>query len=417
MTSSTDLCFYSDRMPVKELAGSLPESVMRAFRERQLGKLEERDRVHFCGLIVASDDQSAFFLPRGVSRELGHARRLAPLVMRSIARYVQRHPERQDAWGDELCDPTLQRVILDIFQDYTESGLFFLETSEIVRNGGKTDWDRTIRRTTPLLATTGAPVFLETRGKRRSSDFADLITSIHLHVLSEINRRHAWWLCGRSSFEIFRAQNVPPVRLSPDAMKRSLISSKRLLFSARSIRLINLLIEYLDQNGSSSRGFRAFGIESFHSVWEDIVCSIFTDNNQSARLQFPSLWFEHKQSGSINAPRFRLIPDLIIETESAVLVVDAKYYSGASAETMPGIADYIKQNAYSMAATSLFPGKHVSSHYVLPRASEGPQNIVSVNLRDASGGYLQGFDPVRTHFLGWDEALGLYLANRKRPFF
>ncbi len=316
----------------------------------------------------------------------------------------------------DLGNPSFQSLMQAIYHDFAEHGLYSSRNRETSRGSGKTDWSRTFRKSGAMVTEYEEIVFSDVYGSRHVTDFSDPLSYIHWHVLQEISGTHSWWLTGANSFDFRLTPKFRNRRISPERMLLTIRQSRRLIYGARHIRLMELLEAYLLNESMRYSGLKTFGTEHFHYVWEDIVRNILTDVDEVSRGKFPSLSFFNRNGIREVDRKSRLIPDVVVNTGGDVKIIDAKYYGGFGMSSMPGVSDFVKQFAYEVAARHLFPARPISSHYILPRSLANRTNFCSVSMSDLQGAPIGAFPSVSVNTLDVRKAIESYLSGRRAAF-
>lgn len=174
-------------------------------RERGMGRVDEKNTVHFCGLIQHPENGSIVFLPR--EAKTGNPvidLETASLTMRALARFGAETSKRDFENDGEAGNPGTLAVIKRLADDFRDHGLFSERSRQRTRNAGKSDWTRTVKREIALPNLNGQPVFTDIRTSRTIRSTDALLAQIQAAVIREIRLSHAWWLTGTSG----RAQEL-----------------------------------------------------------------------------------------------------------------------------------------------------------------------------------------------------------------
>lgn len=409
----------SDRDPVAVLdrhAGS----VLTAMRERGMGRVDEKNTVHFCGLIQHPENGSIVFLPR--EAKTGNPvidLETASLTMRALARFGAETSKRDFENDGEAGNPGTLAVIKRLADDFRDHGLFSERSRQRTRNAGKSDWTRTVKREIALPNLNGQPVFTDIRTSRTIRSTDALLAQIQAAVIREIRLSHAWWLTGTSG----RAQELlstprPPFPRATWAKKLDALLPT--LYSTRSIFLADYLRFYLREVRASSTGAFVFGVSDFHTVWETMLRETIMrapdDKRRNWNSLLPKPVYIPKNGGMADARSRGMQTDIILEHEAGYVIVDAKYYAARNAETAPGWPDIAKQMFYEKALREVVDTPATSpavidNFFVFPSmATDGPFSQTEMRLPDGRPVGV-AFSSIRCCYVSVREALSHYVSS------
>ncbi len=407
---------FSDRDPVSHLdqhAGS----VVAAMRQWGIGRVDERDRVHFCGLMHHPEKGAVMFLPReSKSGDQAIDLETASLTMRALARFGAETSKRSFEHDGEEGNPGILSVIKRLSDDFRDRGLFSERVRRQTRNSGKPNWTKTIAREIAMPGHKGQPVFPDIRTSRAASSSDALLAQIQAAVVREIHAAHSWWLSGCSS----RRQELlscarPPFPRSIWASKLDALLPS--LYSARSVFLAEHLRFYLRDTRRSSDGTFVFGVSDFHTVWETMLRETLVRSSHDTRRQWNSVLpkpvYYHCDSEKHDARSRGMQTDIILEDATGYTIVDAKYYEASSAKTAPGWTDIAKQMFYEKALTEVlsFEGRlpsRVENVFVFPRNSRN-QFLSKVQMEHVDGSSVSSaFSTIQCIYVSMKECLRFY---------
>lgn len=184
--------FFSDRDPVAVLDRQA-HNLVAAMREWGVGRVDERDTVHFCGLIYHPERGMVAFLPR--EAKTGDANidlETASLTMRSLARYGAETSQRDFEDDGEAGNPGTLSVIKRLADDFRTHGLFSERIRQQTRNSGKPEWTSTVKRELALPGLNNQPVFADIRTSRTTRRSDAVLAQIQAAIIREIHLAHSW---------------------------------------------------------------------------------------------------------------------------------------------------------------------------------------------------------------------------------
>ncbi|WP_460619970.1 LlaJI family restriction endonuclease [Hymenobacter ruber] len=266
----------------------------------------------------------------------------------------------------------------ELITDYLANGLLIHELKYNELNGpGRIDWEVTVQREYALVTAGGAFYPVTHTAARRSIDSLKL-TEIHKAVLNLCVERYGW----ASDYEI-TADFDSAVELGTydDELLQTLRQELNQTYVDSRLRTIRNLISFIEQvNGEESRP-NVFGTRFFHRVWEKVCAALFPASGAWKRDLLKPLWHDHSAQ-TYTDEATRLIPDSVYQcqSQSAIIIIDAKYYNVKVQSTpslrydgAPGIGDVLKQFVYEDAVTKAMAGEppfEIRNCFLFPAADE-----------------------------------------------
>lgn len=416
--------FFSDRDPVAVLDRHA-DAVLSAMRKWGIGRVDERDRVHFCGLMHHPEKGAVAFLPREAKTgDPAFDLETASLVMRALARFGAETSKRNLVNDGEAGNPGVLSVIKRLSDDFRDRGLFSERIRHQTRNSGKSNWTRTVTREIAMPGHKGQPVFTDIRTSLASQSSDALLAQIQAAVVREIHSAHAWWLTGTSSKrqELLSCLRPPFPRTTWASKLDALLPS---LYSARSVFLAEYLRFYLRDTRMSSDGVFVFGLSDFHTVWETMLRETIVrspyDQRRNWNSELPKPVYVLKGSGQDDPRSKGMQTDIILEDETSYTIVDAKYYAAKSAQSAPGWPDIAKQMFYEKALREVVdkegqPASVIHNIFAFPsKESDGPLAWSEVRRADAMSASV-AFPPIECVYLSVREVLASYVIDAQAVF-
>lgn len=411
--------FLSDRDPLAFLDRHA-DTVLSAMREWGIGRIDERETVHFCGLIHHPEEGAVVFLPResGTGDPVTDLE-TASLTMRALARFGVEASKRDYEDDGEAGNPGALSVIKRLADDFRDQGLFAERIRQQTMNSGKPDWTRTVKREVAMPGHKGQPIFTDIRSSRPTRSSDALLSQIQAAVIREIHLAHAWWLIGTSSRreELLSCQRPPFPRTTWARKLEAMLPS---LYSARSLFLAEYLRFYLRETRASASGSFVFGVEDFHTVWETILRETIVrapcDSMRNWNSELPKPFYLH-QGSLTHDPRSRgMQTDIILEHESSYTIVDAKYYAAKNAKSAPGWPDIAKQIFYEKALREIVDTNSelpvvIHNIFAFPgQTNDGP--LSKAEIRHTNGKPVsRAFPPIDCSYVSVRDALKHYVMH------
>ena len=327
---------------------------------------------------------------------------------------------------DDQVEFNLLSVCLYLINDYFDNGIYTSEQEIIETNGeGEILWDNTINETFAIIIR-NKPFYTELQTRNVNNDDLDYIVRLHKYIITDCCEK----LKNSDLLDLF---DMPYLNLSDESLDSfgdikhiiyRLQKELNVQFVTRKQILLKTMCIYLENEKSfrENLGFRMYGTNSFHAVWEKACAQVF-DNQLSVPVGRLNLNVElHEDyvdvkdenlleiiekptwvasdSNTEHEVKHTLIPDLIsiyeINGDSCFGIFDAKYYNiildEKSLANQPGVGDVTKQYLYQLAYNDFIKKhefKYVKNAFFMPG-----ENEYSILIGEAKMDMLQGLsDP------------------------
>ena len=301
-------------------------------------------------------------------------------------------------------------LALEIVQDFIENGLYVeFESINKIRRCGKIEFPETIKRCKPLVTANG-PVYLEYYTKLKKSVDQNILKNVQIQVLNEIAKLIGWMIGFNVHFDL----KSRPTRLNKSTVSQ-LIQLRNTSFNSRKIQLINYLIKYIEMNSDSSKDKENLVVATAYHFWEAMVSATIGNisRNRLKKVYYVRHAYTNKNNGSVMWQSKPLMPDTIFETEKAIAVLDAKYYTNGN---LPDNYDITKQFAYMDKAYSYFKQQKDEREFrnimVLPTDQESRFSDLQI-VFDPSIESTESKIPIELLYINFSEMLDAYLAGKK----
>jgi len=173
-------------------------------------------------------------------------------------------------------------------------------------------------------------------------------------------------------------------------------------YSDRDIRLLKLLIQYLQaDSGKESSTFIA-GLEKFHFCWEHMLGKVLKCTvNLNSKLPAPA--YIDIDGRVLTANKKGMRTDIILHDEhkNKYTIADAKYYAASNVGNAPGWGDIVKQLFYEKALKTLDADASIKNVFVFP-GIDGNLKEARVRSRqkstDESHIFINDFEPIYCYY-------------------
>ena len=359
-----DFKLFTDRT----LISLLPQELVADMKFQ--GLIVSKDtHVSFCGAVHYSLG-IAIFMPRNTTlATIEKPKQAAANLIYAIKRYFQKTDKGiYSSDSDEgLHGGNQLELMLDLLEDYSQNGLCSKRVIERKVNTGKTDWNRTINRSSSFPSRS-SPIYFDVFGTRRKYVSVGETARIHAAVIRSLDSILGWVISGGGSLADPNLLDIPePSGDIADqiiALEFALIDA----YSDRDIFLINALLRYLREQRGDDQSNRAIGLRLFEGMWEHMLdCSLQWTHDVNHLLAAPV----YKIKGEYHlAAKKGQRTDTVLKhpDEKIYTVIDAKYYEAAEKETAPGWPDLVKQFYYQRALKLIYNDAVVNNVFVFPGA-------------------------------------------------
>ena len=360
---------FEDRTSVEYLSRSHPEVYARMMRGN-MSRIVDRKTIHFCGLVNIGHGDGAVFLPRNSRHGTLQDRvSAAKLLMKTLARYGQDTVTRTGETHEQGDTSHLASIIYELAQDFIREGIYTERQQRTGRQSGKTDWKKTIARSTPIFTPRGVAVFAEPITTKFLDSRNNPLSKIHAAIMREIAHTNSWWVDGleaaKSTLESFDTPDEPRA-----LWKSTLLRMLPTLYASRATRTVRMLMRYLEGTSGSRAGEFYSGVEDFERVWETILRQSLPGVEEGWNTRLPKPVYEG-HDGRRQILKGGMEMDVVMrENAECLAILDAKYYGGKGLGSVPGTPDIVKQIMYRQALEAVLEkeGRHetVSNAFVLP---------------------------------------------------
>jgi hypothetical protein len=372
--------------------------------------------LNFVGLMSVGD-QVWFSFPKASKFQLWHD---AELVLKVISEYRRKSPRAltsadfspvaERLFGGTLIDAFMGLVMLTLERGFHHQAVV---DKKALHEG--VDWARTINETTAIHTI-------------NSAIYPDAITRIQSHQLSELAEVQAFALLDmrkRLGFfvDVF-APNLDElweqcrdilehgtVLLHPKSIEQVLEHHGNATNRDEDIELTSNLYDWFRSDWSAGTPLLAFGVTSFHTVWENMCVEAMSSFGEPVT---------HRQIASQPAykidkhhiPLSPQKPDILLRRGNVVLIADAKWYL-LEKKILPQTPDAMKQIAYEQTIDPAFQVK--ANVLLLPSEDEQPWTVVGT-LQLFKDGLEDGrYHPVSLIAFNWKLLAEMYLRRGQFP--
>jgi hypothetical protein len=369
-----------------------------------------RETVAWVGIARTVGSNATVFLPHGAPTDEVERKSFAVNLMKAIVRFSKENSRLGDS--REMEGATQAALLSELALDYRDNGLFATREKIRTRDDGKPDWARTLKNGTAFSASNGTTVYCEISTTRYSTFATSLIARVQAHIIQEIAEAHGWWLG-----QYFGAREIPRgssvVEWPRQSWSNLLRSVRHNLFQTRAIRLVQMLIDYLEATAETGVGNVICGVSDFSTMWETMLRQTLdgVENGWNERLPGPR--YIRPDGRYEDAGRMRL--DVIVRKKGRTSILDAKYYRATTSGMAPNLADIMKQIVYQKAFETCMADQDeiIESAFVFPANETHAGQFDRIEFVSRAGVTSEGFPPIYCHYVSTSEIVMAYSARMK----
>ena len=232
----------------------------------------------------------------------------------------------------------------EIIYDYLRKGHYYTENESVfkVADKGKIHWGKTIKKITPLVTSSGNPIFTSFVVRHSPPCEEKLITQIHKFCVFESFKKFGWL------FTPFIPEK-PPFLVDRKLSEITLLKKISLTNNDSEKKLFGAMLAVIKANSDDTHSaVFTYGTDSFEYVWEELIDRVFGISNK--KDYFPQTsWDLELDEGNGAKYKSPLEPDTIMRVGEKFFVLDAKYYKFGVThrlEDLPGTSSIHKQITY-----------------------------------------------------------------------
>lgn len=199
--------------------------------------------------------------------------------------------------------------------------------------------------------------------------------------------------------------------LNPDTIGEMIDSYAESTNRDEDIELIGLLSDWHQEYWSSGIKVSAYGLSSFHTVWEDMCAHAISAFGQRVSHEEVASQPSYFISGC-DFPLTPQRPDILLKRDDSIILADAKWYL-LDERILPQTPDAIKQFAYEL---SVFGGTRIDANILLlPTEAQDMWGIVGALQMGNASDRDERFQPVSIIAFNWRYLAKIYIERRRLP--
>ena len=392
----------------------VPKSFIEKEYFKEIPKETDKCVLKVCG-IVSIDPKDYIFFPKAynINQDDKKLRNTGGVLFQALLKYkdsVRLLDEESDWLGNKNNDIKHLNLIQWLLNDYIQNGLYKVSERLVEENGkGRIEWTRTIKTKLPfIIGNQFSYLNLVTSKNNITSDH--IISNIHEKIILECIRDFGW-LFGLNDTGKFIDVNI-------DKSQQIVVLKKKLkeTFTGREIRLLQQLIAYIEKSFGEKSDF-VMVTPYFYAIWEEMLkCQLGHDERLSNLMAKPYWKIGDEKSYT------RQIPDILIENNRDLIILDAKYYStidnipmfedeDIKREKLPGWGSVVKQLYYNLSLKDK-GYENIKNIFLLPKSLENEEfeyiGYTSVDGKEEEFSYVLAF------WMDIDVVLQDYVRSRNR---
>lgn len=230
------------------------------------------------------------------------------------------------------------------FYKKNRTTVLYHHIESISNQARKPKWEKTVRKSTPFITSSGAPVYTNITNKKKIIKDEEELLQYFFSILNFFNEEHHLNLSIDKSFNIIRGDAFQNLQSNGLSMLRRI---KYRYFADVLKRMYQLCELYFSQTDSSSikkKKEEFISVRNYNIVFEDMVDKLFSDNlNKEIKIEDISLYdLKYNNDGKIIDHLYEY--QSLIDGSNIFYIGDSKYYKP---DTQAGKLSTYKQFTYA----------------------------------------------------------------------
>lgn len=256
-------------------------------------------------------------------------------------------------------------IAYEIMKDYRENG--YVQIQHIVEGiniGGKISWKKTVRLKNNMFNDDGMPVYSDFVSRHSAVNQNALLKSLHLYTINKSIAMFGFLFGIDNNFD---EQDIQ-LPVEKNYALHFLKSEKNNTFNTRLLKVIDLLIKFLESSEKESNDNTVGGVstKTFYAVWELMCKKVFKDEYNTYSQTIPRPYWKENNKKPWYTEQ---IPDILYKEGTTLYILDAKYYN--LKKNRPGWHDLVKQYFYEMSLKAVMNDvKFVYNTMIIPGDSD-----------------------------------------------
>lgn len=229
------------------------------------------------------------------------------------------------------------------FYQKNKQQVFFKFIDSISTQAKKTKWEKTIRKSNPIIINSQTPIYTELINKKKTANTEEILYSYFFSILNHFNTEHKLNLKIDRNFKLIRGAEFERLCINGGALLRKI---KYRYFNDTLKKMYVLCDLYFSKNDLSNVRQRKedfLMIKNFNIVFEDMIDKLFSDKLDTLEVEGITI---EKLKNNDDGKIIDHIYDYksIIDTSNIFYIGDSKYYKS---DNIAGKVSKYKQFTYA----------------------------------------------------------------------
>lgn len=261
------------------------------------------------------------------------------LLLKTLLKYSSNNfiDDEESTWMGTSDTSRVIEIVVWLIEDYKQNGLIHSNIRKEQLNGnGRIEWSKSIQKISPTLIKNKL-YYLDLITTKNDIVSDQELTIIHSVLLQYVSEKYGWLFNFEfnNDFSNGNQSNKYMLYILNKALKNTYVD--------REIRLFKNLVALLTRKVKSN-SMNVFATAYFANIWE-VTCAKFIGDNKKLHYLVPNPYWVYEGKKTITSQ----IPDIIININNNIVVLDAKYYRiNQGVEKLPGWRDIVKQLFYAI---------------------------------------------------------------------
>lgn len=194
----------------------------------------------------------------------------------------------------------------------------------------KANWDKTIRKSLPILASNNTPIYIEINNQKKTINTEEELLTYFFSILNHFNKEHKLHLKIDPSYNLIKGEKFEQLQ------KNGLSKLKKIKYRyfsdtlKRMYALCELYFSKTDNSSSKKKKDEFISVRNYNIVFEDMVDKLFSDKlDEKKEIDSVSLdKLKYNNDGKIIDHIFDF--KSLIDTSDIFYIGDSKYYKSGN---------------------------------------------------------------------------------------
>lgn len=211
------------------------------------------------------------------------------------------------------------------FYKKNKSTILYHHIEYISNQAKKAKWEKTIRKSLPILSSKGIPIYIDIRNKQKKVNDEEELLCYFFSILNHLKKEHDLPFVIDKSYKLIDGIQFEKLQRTGLSKLRKI---KHRYFAdslKRMYQLCELYFSKTDLSSPKRKNEEFISVRNYNIVFEDMIDKLFTDKKYEDQVKGVSIEkLKHNNDGKIIDHIFEF--KSLIDTENIFYIGDSKYY-------------------------------------------------------------------------------------------